>query len=275
MIDWETAVPLILVAAVLIVSIGGLVFPRELEVSDDLQDEPMPGQVASILSFVGFPDSMLYMPAFIYYSLIPILAIWLIIYGFLARLQIFNIRWLNLTLSFLIALSTVPLGLFVSIVAMVFGIMGVYATVVFVALFIVGVAYFALASIKGFRGSTFGIEGVKSAVESELEAEKALTKDLEKRLENEEKAHKSLKGAYERARKSNKSSILNATIHAYRQHVQRLNNMIQDLQAEYDQLAPVAKRLYQGKKIKERSARLKKMMDDANDKIKKLKSRIK
>jgi hypothetical protein len=112
----------------------------------------LPSAVCSFGTAIGFPEEWLNTKTFLWYSIIPILGMWLIIYGFLDRIKIFWKTSLNMALSFLIAFSTVPLGIFILIVSTIFAIMGVYSVVLFVILFFIGTGFFTRALWRGWKG---------------------------------------------------------------------------------------------------------------------------
>lgn len=99
------------------------------------------------IDIFGFPEEWLDTKNMIFYGFIPFLAIWLIIYGFLDRIRIFNKKKLNSFLSFLIAFSTLPMRLFILIVATLFAIMGVYSVALFAAIFIIGIFLYSRGMI--------------------------------------------------------------------------------------------------------------------------------
>ncbi len=96
---------------------------------------------------------------YIWYGLIPFLGVWLIIFGFLTVIRIFGRDRNKLygALSFFIAFSTLPLGWFAFFVTGVFQAMGVWSTVIFFIMFIIGTVF---AFIRGvYRGyKKVGIE---------------------------------------------------------------------------------------------------------------------
>ncbi|MFH8120219.1 MAG: hypothetical protein QXS37_05445 [Candidatus Aenigmatarchaeota archaeon] len=111
----------------------------------------MPPIVCQIGTTIGIPSNWLTYEKFIWYALLPITGIWLIIYGFLSEIKIFSDTRINAVLSLVIAFSTIPMGVFVIIVAVMFGLMGMYATLAFFTLFILGVFYLSGAKIRGWK----------------------------------------------------------------------------------------------------------------------------
>ena len=126
---------------------------------------------------LGFPKEWLNTQTFLWYSLIPLLGIWLIIYGFLDRIHIFGKNALNGLLSFLIAFSMVPLQVFVIIVSILFSIMGIYSVVLFVILFFMGTGFLAHGLYRGWR--YYGL------IEKELD----IYDEEYRRLKKQEKAY--------------------------------------------------------------------------------------
>lgn len=100
-----------------------------------LKDNP----IGKAFIWLGFPENWLEGNSILYYGFIPFLGIWMIVYGFLALIRIFgDNKALYTILSFIIAFSTIPLGMFVMLVGMIFSVMGVFSVVIFAVLFFVG-----------------------------------------------------------------------------------------------------------------------------------------
>ena len=108
-----------------------------------------PGQTirSVFVDTFGFPEEWMNIKDMIFYGLIPFLGIFAIVYGLLDRIRIFRKNKLNGFLSFLIAFSTLPLRLFILIVATLFAIMGVYSVIIFAAIFMIGVFLFSRGMI--------------------------------------------------------------------------------------------------------------------------------
>ena len=100
---------------------------------------PFPPYVKIFFTVLGLPEEWLAMPAFLYYFLIPFIAIWIIVYAFLKQIRIFGeeTKWYRV-LSFLITLSTIPLGFFIKIVALIFALAGAWSVALFITTFVIG-----------------------------------------------------------------------------------------------------------------------------------------
>jgi len=118
-----------------------------------------PPYIKVFFTVLGLPEEWLAMPAFLYYFLIPFIAIWIIVYAFLKQIKIFGeeTKWYRV-LSFLVTLSTIPLGFFIKIVALMFALMGAWSVALFATAFVIGaflisyrttsVQYYALQATK-------------------------------------------------------------------------------------------------------------------------------
>ena len=84
-----------------------------------------PSEIKPFFKAAGIPEEWLSMPTFLYFFLIPFVAIWVIVYAFLKQIKIFGeeTKWYRV-LSFLVTLSTIPLGFFIKIVAVIFAFAG-------------------------------------------------------------------------------------------------------------------------------------------------------
>jgi len=116
-------------------------------------DCDLPDSVCDFAAKLGFPRGWLSTEKFIWYSILPLLGIWLIVYGFLDRIKIFK-GAISALLAFVMAFSTIPLGFFVILVATLFSIMGTYAVFMFVALFIIGLIFFFRARLRGWKAGS-------------------------------------------------------------------------------------------------------------------------
>jgi len=98
---------------------------------------------------------------FLFYVLIPFIAIWAIVLGFLRTLRIFpNQRNIELIISFCMAFATLPTGLFTSFVNLLLGFSGVWATGAFFVMFIAGVFLYA----RGWTGSLWQEKGTENRI---------------------------------------------------------------------------------------------------------------
>lgn len=112
--------------------------------------------VSYIASILGISDSTwLTLPKFIYNLLIPFIAIWAIVLGMMRAIGIFrNQSGLETIIAFTISFATLPSGVFVSIVSVMLGLLGIYAVGAFFVLFIVGVWLFSGVMIGGWRSAS-------------------------------------------------------------------------------------------------------------------------
>jgi hypothetical protein len=174
MVDKTAAGMLVVMLIVLIISILGVtgVFSGFGGFGGgDVTEKPcnLPGVVCAFGSAIGFPQGWLRTDTFIWYCFIPLTGVWMIIFGFLDRIKIFK-GSINAVLSFLIAFSMIPLGIFVILVSLLFGIMGTYSTFLFVGLFFVGTILYSKGLIFGWRGQ-FGSYAQSLLAQEKLKGE--------------------------------------------------------------------------------------------------------
>ena len=118
---------------------------------------------ALVSNLLKLPQEYLQGANFIWYLLVPFIAIWTITLGFLRTLRIFpNQRNLELIISFTMAFATLPTGAFTSIVNLLLGISGTVATLAFFIMFIVGVFLYS----RGWTGSMWEVRGVENKIRS-------------------------------------------------------------------------------------------------------------
>jgi len=131
----------------------------------------------------GFPEEWLKMPEFMYYAIIPLLGIWMIIYGFITAIRIFGVgrRALYTLLSFFIAFSTLPLRVFTLFVSVMFSAIGVGSVGVFLFLFFFGVGIMVYQRYKVGRA---GIGHIKH-LEGEIRALDQDIVNLQNKLQRE------------------------------------------------------------------------------------------
>jgi hypothetical protein len=147
-----------------------------------------PEGVCKFGAAIGFPEGWMAPGTFIWYGIIPIMGVWLTIYGFMDKIKIFN-GAITAGLSFLMAFSTIPLGLFVVMVVALYQLMGIYATVGLAILFFVGI-FFDLRNTIGGMSSEFKaydtkikqLEQQKSFLEEDAKGADKRMREIEKRF---------------------------------------------------------------------------------------------
>ena len=148
---WDTAFVALPIIFVVLLFGAGFISGSSMTVPDNQKTTPMPSYMAPIFRGLGFPADWLYFPAFIYYAIIPMAGVVLILYGFLDRLMIFREPNVNVLLAIFMGLSTIPMGAFVSTVALLFGFVGVYATIIFGILMVAGIGFVGSGLLGGWR----------------------------------------------------------------------------------------------------------------------------
>jgi hypothetical protein len=116
----------------------------------------------------GFPEEWMNIRDMIFYGLIPFLGIFVIVYGFLDRIRIFRKNKINGFLSFLIAFSTLPMRLFILIVATLFALMGVYSVAIFAVIFMIGVFLFSRARIWTWKNEYGHYDMARAGVDNQI-----------------------------------------------------------------------------------------------------------
>jgi len=102
----------------------------------------LPSPICNVFKYLAIDERIAcYMPAFLYFFLIPFVAIYAITWGFLTQIQIFSgeTKRLNPLIAFIIAFMTLPMGVFLILLAFWFSVLGAFSIAVFVAMFLAGV----------------------------------------------------------------------------------------------------------------------------------------
>ena len=110
------------------------------------QANRFPESICSVLKMLTLQEEVAcYMPEFLFLVILPFTAIFAISYGFLHMLNIFkgvpNEEGIYRLLAFIMAFSTIPMGVFMILIAFWFSFMGTFSVAVFVAMFVLGVFF--------------------------------------------------------------------------------------------------------------------------------------
>ncbi len=132
----------------------------------------------------GFPEEWMNSKDMIFYGLIPFLGIFTIIYGLLDRIRIFKKNKINGLLSFLIAFSTLPLRLFILIVATLFAIMGIYSVAIFAVIFMIGVFLFARGMVWTWKGEYGHYDMAVAGADEQIELLKKRIQKIDDEIRN-------------------------------------------------------------------------------------------
>lgn len=139
----------------------------------------------NILESIGFPAGIINGNLIFTYGILPLIGIFIIVYGFLDLFRIFGKnKWVEGALALVISLSTLPLGLFTIIVSTIFGLLGVYSVAAFGIMFIGGLIF----AISGF------FEGAESAIKKRMMEKIGYYEDI---VRNTERDLKDLSRRYE------------------------------------------------------------------------------
>jgi hypothetical protein len=174
MVDKSIAAVIVLAIVILIISlvgVSGAFKGFSVGGSANPEEQCNLGPACAFGMAIGFPEGWLRTDTFIWYCFIPLAGVWMIIFGFLDRIRIFK-GSINAVLSFLIAFSMIPLGIFVIIVSLLFSIMGVYSVGLFVGLFFIGTIFYSRGLVGAWRGVYGGYEKSISAQDKVISAAK-------------------------------------------------------------------------------------------------------
>ncbi len=148
-----TTVIFIVFIAIGIVATIGIINVAEAEAGEPCNLDTITGVdgLCGGFQLFGFPNSFLNTGNLIWYVIVPMVGITYISYGFLSELMIFRRHNINVALSIMFALATVPLGWFTVFVSVLFALAGVYSVVAFFAIFTVGVFALTRHKIYGLK----------------------------------------------------------------------------------------------------------------------------
>jgi len=107
------------------------------------QQSPLPSEATTVLSdWLGLPKEWMYLPAIIYFFILPFAAVFALIYAFLASLNIWGGKNnINRLLAFIITIMTIPTGILTRMTMVMFVFLGMWTLAVFFVTFVVGVFY--------------------------------------------------------------------------------------------------------------------------------------
>lgn len=130
------------------------------ELPANMKQVAITGLGSDILTVIGIPLDWQFFPGIVYVLFIPYLFITIITYGFLAELRIFTYtnNSINVVLALLVGFSTIPFGIFVKAVAAILATMGLYGSLAFGGMFILGVAWVFMQRMEtwGYLGGGQG-----------------------------------------------------------------------------------------------------------------------
>jgi len=207
-----------------VVSLSGCTSIQFNRVSNSVTPSGIFHNITNLLIDFGLPEEAVKFPNIIWRVITPFLSVWLIVYAFMKELRIFRrTRWINGILSLLIVISTIwPLGFFISVVNWLFSFLSIWAVIVFVAMFTVGV-YFLYIKRSHEWGTGAAVAGAHQ------DMVKGLKDDLaSKRLELIE-----LREKISRTANPDRRASLEVREDKVKQEVQDLVNRIQELAESY------------------------------------------
>jgi len=112
----------------------------------------------------GLSEEWMAFPSIIYNFIIPFIAIFAVCLGFLRQIRIFyRAPNIEIALAFCMAFGTLPSHAFVTIVGWTLGIMGGYAYVVFILLFLFGVGWYFVIRMRGWSAEAEAAHRIDAA----------------------------------------------------------------------------------------------------------------
>jgi MFS family permease len=101
----------------------------------------LPPAAKTALELIAIPREWGYVPAILYYFILPFAAIYTLVWAFLQLLGIFPLGNVNRILALIITFMTIPMGWFVKMVWALFSFMGAWSVAVFAATFVAGIFF--------------------------------------------------------------------------------------------------------------------------------------
>lgn len=104
----------------------------------------LPSPICKLFTSLTISESVAcYMPAFLYFFLLPFVAIFAITWAFLKQLKIFEglERRIEGLIAFIITFMTLPMGTFILLIAFWFSFAGAFSVAIFIIMFLVGVFF--------------------------------------------------------------------------------------------------------------------------------------
>jgi hypothetical protein len=130
---------LIFVVPYILVTYFSQYFPSYAQIPESFKFYELKEPAPTILRMFGLPSEWSYVPAIIYLFILPFAGIYVIVWAFLTMLGIFPQPNVNRVLAFLITFLTIPVGVFVKMVWLLFSVMGAWSVAVFAITFIAGI----------------------------------------------------------------------------------------------------------------------------------------
>jgi len=151
-----------------------------------------PEHVCNFATALGFPTGWLRPDTFIWYAFLPLLGVTMVVYGFLTVINIFgrNRPGFYFLLAFLIAFSTIPMGLFVVFVSVIFAFIGTWSIIIFALMFGIGIVYYFVARTRSWRAGEFAKEAFddeRDKIEKNIEYGRKILEDTDKELKRIQK----------------------------------------------------------------------------------------
>jgi hypothetical protein len=182
--ETSTKISIVLLIVLIVPTLGFYIGSVAINIAKYTEGQcKFPEGVCMFGQAIGFPQGWLAPETFIWYGIIPIMGVWLTIYGFMDKIKIFN-GAITAGLSFLIAFSTIPLGLFVVMVVAMYQLIGIYSTIALAILFFVGVFFSVRNSIGGMSGEYAAYNQQIKKFDSDMKKTNNEIKSTKKALNN-------------------------------------------------------------------------------------------
>jgi hypothetical protein len=123
-------------------------YPTDFAVPKEFQYYYLGSYAEEALGLMGLPKGWAWLPALIYFFILPFAAIYTLVWAFLKTLEIFPQTNVNRLLALIIATLTIPMSIFIKIVWVLFSFAGIWSVVIFAITFIAGI-FFRGAGLVG------------------------------------------------------------------------------------------------------------------------------
>lgn len=150
---------LFLVSIILLFVIPQFVpYPIYIEVPENFKITPLPSYASQALEMLGLPSEWMYLPAIIYFFILPFTGIYTLVWAFLTSIKIFEgvPSNVNRILALVITFLTIPVGWFAKIVWVTFSFMGIWSVIIFAAIFILSTFFRGYGFVEKERYEAMG-----------------------------------------------------------------------------------------------------------------------
>lgn len=123
-------------------------YPQYWTVPDNFKYWYLGKGAETVIRGMGLPADWAYAPAIIYLFILPFAGIYTLVWAFLITLGIFPQKNINRVLALIITFLTIPMGLFIKMVWILFAFMGAWSVAIFTAMFVLGLFFRGLGTVS-------------------------------------------------------------------------------------------------------------------------------